>query len=225
MAPVPAANSNFNVFISNQPSSTYSCSVFYSNLNSPPTTDPVEAATVQTPDWEAPSIAPAKLTQSQLPLSTELERKPLVPETETLLEISDPEATDEFVEFVSQSQWWDNNRKRPGIIPLLSPPVAAIPTLLTYNFKTVQDQGRPATAMDRAPVGEYRSSHFQEFLIAISIHLIAILLSAAITLAINRIARKLRYGLTSCGGELWKYQCMFLAVYYVIYCAIILGFF
>ncbi|PUU81854.1 hypothetical protein B9Z19DRAFT_1121624 [Tuber borchii] len=184
MAPVPAASSNFNVVISSQPSSTYSCSVFYSNLNPPPTTDPVEAATVQTADWEAPSIAPAPLTPSQLPLSTELEQKPLVPETETLLEISDPEATDEFVEFVSQSQRWDNHRKRP-----------------------VQDQGRPATAMDRAPVGEYRSSHFQEFLMAVSIHLIAIFLSAAITLAINRIARKLCCGPASSGGcELWKYQ-------------------
>ncbi|PUU81848.1 hypothetical protein B9Z19DRAFT_1062336 [Tuber borchii] len=220
MPPLPAADPNFNAVINSQPSSTYSCSVFYSGLNPPSTTDPVEASTVQTTDWEALSIPPATLRQSQLPLSTELEWKPLVPETETLLEISDREATDEFVEFVSQSQWWDNNRKRSGIInlPLLSPPVAPIPTLLTYNFKTVQDQGRPATAMETAPVGEYHSSHFQELFMVIFIVLIAIFWIAAVMLATNRIERWLRCRLTSSQGELGEdEECM---LYYTLSCIV-----
>ncbi|PUU81840.1 hypothetical protein B9Z19DRAFT_1121607 [Tuber borchii] len=124
-------------------------------------------------------LAELDADEEKLPLSTELEWKPLVPETETLLEISDREATDEFVEFVSKSQWWDNNRKR-----------------------SVQDQGRPATAMETAPVGEYRSSHFQEILMVIFIILIAIFWMAAVMLATNRIERWLRCRPTSSRGEL-----------------------
>lgn len=127
MAPLPVADPNLNVVIN--PSSTYSCLAFYPHLNPPPTTDPVEVSK----QWTGkPSIPPATLMPPQLPLSNGLKLKSPVPETETSLEISDPEATDEFVKFVPHR--WDNNQKRPGIILLRSPSVAAIPTLLTYKF-------------------------------------------------------------------------------------------
>jgi len=46
-------------------------------------------------------MPPTTLTPSELPVPAGLEFKPSVPETETWLEISGPETTDGFVEFVS----------------------------------------------------------------------------------------------------------------------------
>lgn len=207
MAPLPVGGPNVKVVVNSHPY-PYTCLPVDPDQNIPQTTDPVEAATVQTTDSEAPSIPPATLTPSQLPLSTEFEWEPPVSKTETLLEISDLEAT-------------DNYPKLLGIILLPSPPVAAIPTLLTNNFKTVQDQERPATAMDRAPVGEYRFSYFGELSLSFFIFLLTVFVSAAAMSATNRIKRKLRRRLTLCLGELvGEDQLMHAALHFTVYCAI-----
>lgn len=209
MAPLPVEGPNVNAVI-NSYSYIYSCLPVYPDQNPPPTTNPEEAATVQTMDSEAPSIPPATLTPSQLPLSTEFEWEPPVSKTETLLEISDVGATNDY-------------QKRLGIVLWPSPPVAAIPTLLTNNFKTVQDQERPATAMDRTPVGEYRFSFFQALSLVIFIFLVSVYVRAAAMSAMNRIERKLYIRLTIWQGEIMEDQRMYDALHCVVYCAIVLG--
>jgi len=77
--------------------------------------------------------------------------------------------------------------------------------------------------MDRAPVGEYRFSYFQELSLVIFIFLVAVFVSAAAMSAMNRIERKLRHRLTRCLGKLGEDQHMYAVLYCVAYCAIILG--
>ena len=116
MAPLPVPDPSLQYTIYSIISKISSFFKSNPDLNPLSITHPVEVATVQIMDWGAPSMSPTTttLTPSELPVPAGLEFKPSVPETETWLEISDPETTDGLVEFVSDQ--WNNNGKRSSIM-------------------------------------------------------------------------------------------------------------